>query len=138
MSRRRRPARAGWIPGAGPDRPEARPGGAGGGIVGSRGGNGEARPSGAGRLRPLLVWLVAVGILAAAVLGLRLGAGDVELLVRAPLWLVTAQAGGLVLGAAALVAAVRARGVRDARLARARSEEAARTRHRQFLRRLDH
>ena len=106
MSRRRRPDRTGRAPGVGPERP----GGAGGGIVGSRGGNGEARPSGAGRLRPLLVWLVLVGLLAAAVLGLRLGAGDVELLVRAPLWLVAAQAGGLVLGAAALVAAVRARG----------------------------
>jgi len=33
---------------------------------------------------------------------------------------------------------VRARGARNVRLARARSEEAARTRHRQFLRRLDH
>ena len=139
MSRRRRPARVDRAPGAGPDRPEARPGGAEGGIVGSRGGNGpETRLGGAGRLRPLLVWLVLVGLLAAAVLGLRLGAGDVELLVRAPLWLVTAQAGGILLGAAALVAAVRARGARNVRLARARSEEAARTRHRQFLRRLDH
>ena len=113
MSRRHRPDRTGRAPGAGPERPEARPGGAGGGIVGSRGGNGEARPGGAGRLRPLLAWLVAVGLLAVVVLGLRLGAGDVELLVRAPLWLVAAQAGGLVLGAAALVAAVRARGARN-------------------------
>ena len=84
MSRRRRPARVDRAPGAGPDRPEARPGGAEGGVVGSRGGNGpETRSGGAGRLRPLLVWLVLVGLLAAAVLGLRLGAGDVELLVRA-------------------------------------------------------
>ena len=56
-----------------------------------------------------------IKILAAAVLGLRLGAGDVELLVRAPLWLVAAQAGGLVLGAAALVAAVWAWGAPPSR-----------------------
>ena len=92
MSRRRRPARADRAPGAGPERPEARPGGA-------------------GWLRPLLAWLVAVGLLAVVVLGLRLGAGNIELLVRAPLWLVAAQAGGLVLGVAALVAAVGGGGV---------------------------
>ena len=156
MSRRRRPAPSGPAPGGFPDRPEGRPDHPAGrpdlpaGRPDRPAGRpdlpagrpdlpeGPGRPGGAGRLRPLLVWLVPVGVLIAAVLGLRLGAGDVELLVRAPLWLVTAQAGGILLGAAALVAAVRARGARDARLARVRSEEEARTRHRQFLRRLDH
>ena len=69
---------------------------------------------------------------------LRLGAGDVELLVRAPLWLVTAQAGGILLGAAALVAAVRARGARNVRRLRRQIQEEARMQHRHFLRRLDH
>ena len=53
MSRRRRPARADRAPGAGPERPEARPGGA-------------------GRLRPLMAWLVAVGLLAVVVAVLAL------------------------------------------------------------------
>ncbi len=91
-----------------------------------------------GRWHLLLGWGVAVVSIVGTVLGLYMAANGVSLLVRAPLWLVAAEAGGLGLATAAIVKVVRARGARALRRARAESEAAARTRHRQFLRRLDH
>lgn len=86
-----------------------------------------------------LPWLVGLAALAlVGVLRLRAGRGTWELVVRAPVWLACAEACVVLLVLAALTVTASAWVTGAQQRARAEAWQVSRTRHQQFIQRLDH